>query len=292
LTKSFLSVIFKPIFRKKINFHGRKSVEIASHEVALRGRLHPALPVEGATQAPFQRWETFMSNKSMIASLLAVAFVICLSGKIQAQDAQAPQTQVETKPAEATAEAPAVTPPAVPSTTAEKPAEAPAPGETPAPKAVEEKPAPVIKPIRTTDYLTGKTLILGVGLGGTASPGMFSGKITGEYLFDKLFALGLFLQGGISGDNRFLLIMLDGKFRFSIPELPLELKFNALAGGGTLYRRNSGLGFWDWTGHMGVGCEYFILENLSVGPEFIANITSSSFERSFFNFFATVNYYL
>ena len=142
------------------------------------------------------------------------------------------------------------------------------------------------------DYLNDKMLALGVGIGGTVSPGLFAVKINADYIFDGIFSIGPYLQGSFGSSDKFFIAMLDGKFRTSIPEIRSEFKALGLIGLGLIYRDLGGIAFTNLTGHIGIGGEYFIMENISVGAEFTANITSTANERFFANFIVGVNYYL
>ena len=154
----------------------------------------------------------------------------------------------------------------------------------------EEQLAPL--PSVSENYLDDKILALGVGVGGTGSPGLFSLKINADYIFDGLFSLGPYLQGAFDGSTTFIGTTLDGRFRFSIPSFREEFKMALFAGLGLLYRSNSGIRFSDLTGHVGLGGEFFVNRNVSVGVEGSTSFTSASGEKFFASFFAGANYYL
>lgn len=140
--------------------------------------------------------------------------------------------------------------------------------------------------------LSSKNFAIGGSVGGMISPGAFTGSISAGYLMDGIFSIGPYVQGAINSDIRSIMVLLDGRFRTSIPGLSERIKFNALVGAGYIHKRNPFGNDNDFTAHAGVGGEYFIIENLSAGMDIIANITSSSLDRFFLSILAGVTYYI
>jgi hypothetical protein len=157
-------------------------------------------------------------------------------------------------------------------------------GESPAEEAAKPAPAQV--------SLDSMRLAAGLKIGAMIDPGMFAVRADGEYICDGIFSLGPSLQGAFNGDDFFFTAILLGKFRFSVPGLPSKLKFSTSGGLGYFYRNIAGLGFSELTGQAGLGGEYFIMQNISLGVDLTGNITGSRIERFFMNILAGATYYL
>lgn len=158
--------------------------------------------------------------------------------------------------------------------------------------------APALKPVEKTpvvrprNYLDGKILSFGASIGGQVEPGMFSAKINADYIFDGIFSLGPSFQGSFGKYGHFLMIFLDGKFRIPVARSLPQLKLDALAGMGYLYRESSGVNFNNFVFHAGMGAEYFVMDSLSLGFEVLSNVTSADTETWFLNLLFGINYYL